>query len=271
MSTGDKAPKKQLATKIARKSPTTATTGVKMLQRCRPDTGALKEIKSGRKSTKVENVKKSLASEKWQNLPHFLFGEVMTMMGRESLQALQKCRQVCQSWNMMISQMTMYDKAIIIREAESLAAQIRGKWKWEYPGEEKTLVPEISIAASLAHHGLLGSIKNMDLCDVDLVSVPAEHLASLASCVTRRVIISNVSNTVNILDNVKCQSLSINNQTLSSEETRALVRAMESRVEGLWLGGGGEVSLDITALTQYSGQGKCRWLTCCRNTRNRYR
>ena len=33
---------------------------------------------------------------------------------------------------------------------------------------------------------------------------------------------------------------------------------MESRVEGVWLGGGGEVSLDITALTQYSGQGKCR-------------
>ena len=106
-----------------------------MLQRRRPDTGALKENNSDEKSTKVENVKIPPASVKWQNWPHFLFGEVMTMMGRESLQALQKCRQVCQSWNMMISQMTMYDKAIIIREAESLAAKIREKWR--YPGEEE--------------------------------------------------------------------------------------------------------------------------------------
>ena len=255
MSTGDKAPRKQLATKIARKSPTTATTGVKMLQRRRPDTGALKENSSDEKSTKVENVKISPASAKWQNWPHFLFGEVMTMMGRESLQAIQKCRQVCHSWNVMISQMTKYDKAIIIREAESLAATIREKWR--YPGQEEALLSEISIAASLAHHGLLGSMKVMDLCDVDLASVPAEHLASLASCVTRRVFIINVSNIVNILDNVKCKWLDISNQTLSSEETRALVRAMQSRVMEVSLGFLGKVSVDMTALTQYSGQGRC--------------
>ena len=226
-----------------------------MLQGRRPDTGALKENSSDEKSTKVENVKISPASAKWQNLPHFLFGEVMTMMGRESLQAIQKCRHVCYSWNVMISQMTKYDKAIVIREAESLAAQIREKWR--YPGEEEALLSEISIAASLAHHGLLGSMKVMDLCDVDLASVPAEHLASLASCVTRRVLIINVSNIVNILDNVKCNWLNISKQTLSSEETRALVRAMQSRVKKVSLGFLGEVSLDMTALTQYSGQGEC--------------
>ena len=46
-------------------------------------------------------------------------------------------------------------------------------------------------------------------------------------------------------------------QTLSTKETRALVRAMESHVEVVALGNEGEVSLDIKALTQYSGQGKC--------------
>ena len=49
----------------------------------------------------------------------------------------------------------------------------------------------------------------------------------------------------------------ISGQSLSSEETRALVRAMESVVTEVFLGDLGDVSLDMTALTQYSGQGKC--------------
>ena len=46
--------------------------------------------------------------------------------------------------------------------------------------------------------------------------------------------------------------------SLSSEETQALVRAMESNIETVVLGFEDEVSLDITALTQYSGKGKCQ-------------
>ena len=34
---------------------------------------------------------------------------------------------------------------------------------------------------------------------------------------------------------------------------------MESHLEDVWLGKWGDLSLDITALTQYSGQGKC-WM-----------
>ena len=42
----------------------------------------------------------------------------------------------------------------------------------------------IPCAASLAHHGLLGSVKKgMTLLDVDLTTVPYEHLAFLASSV----------------------------------------------------------------------------------------
>ena len=64
---------------------------------------------------------------------------------------------------------------------ESLAERARKGLEEEYG---KSNLPEITCAASLAHHGLLGSVEEMSLCDVDLTSVPAEHLASLFSSVT---------------------------------------------------------------------------------------
>ena len=65
-----------------------------------------------------------------------------------------------------------------------------------------SILPEITCAASLVHHKLLGSVEEMWLCDVDLTSVPAEHLASLVSSVTECVAIWNVSgcDLVTILD-----------------------------------------------------------------------
>ena len=133
-------------------------------------------------------------------------------------------------------------------------------------------LPNLTTAACLAHQGLLRSVTGMKLSNVDLTSVPAQHLASLTACVTGDVIINNVSNCalVSILDSLKCQVLRLNSQSLSSEETRAMVRAMESRVERLRLGCWGEVSLDIRALTQYSGQGKCGWVMCYDDTAHIY-
>ena len=130
--------------------------------------------------------------------------------------------------------------------------------------------PLITCAASLAHHGLLGSVKGLVLRD-DLTSVPAEHLASLAPCVTGSVYISDVSgcDLVTILDSVKSAGLWITSQNLDKEETQALVRALESRVEQVGLNGG--VTLDIRVLTSYNGQGKCRWLRCLQDTAPRYR
>ena len=125
-------------------------------------------------------------------------------------------------------------------------------------------------AASLAHHGLLGSVSYLSLGDVDLTSVPAEHLASLVS-VTGRVYIGNVSGSalVTILDSVKGEVFWICRQSLDSEETQALVRAMESRVEIVLLNAG--VTLDIRELMKYSGQGKCRKVGCDGDTADRYR
>ena len=142
----------------------------------------------------------------------------------------------------------------------------------------------ITCAASLANHGLLRSMDQMKLqhCSpkemklkfkynvVDLTSVPAEHLASLVSCVTRGLKISNVIvDLVTILDSVKSRYLDISSQSLGIEETQALVRAMESRVERVELESG--TTLDIRDLMEYNGQGRCRKVKCTFETKDRYR
>ena len=131
----------------------------------------------------------------------------------------------------------------------------------------------INCAAGLAYHRLLGSEQVMVLRNVDLTSVPTEHLASLASSVTGIVSINNLCgcNLVTILDSVKSQVLLIRSQSLVSEETRALVRAMETGVKIVRLYR--EVTLDIRDLMGYSGHGKCREVVCyrARDTADRYR
>ena len=127
--------------------------------------------------------------------------------------------------------------------------------------------PVLISCASLAQHGLLKSMEIVRLKDVSLSTVPAEHLASLASCVSSVFLISNVSgcNMVNIMDSVRCQSLRFYNQRLGTQETRALVRAMETRVEVVWLAN--NTTVDIMAFTKYSGKGEC-WELQCWNSNN---
>ena len=114
----------------------------------------------------------------------------------------------------------------------------------------------LECGASLAHHGLLGSVKKMTLRHVDRSSVYAQHLASLVSCVTDLLIIDvSGCDLVSILTSLKCKKLKIRSQNLGREETQALVQAMESGVEEVRLCG--EVTLDIESLTEYSGKGVC--------------
>ena len=152
------------------------------------------------------------------------------------------------------------------RVIESLGGRVKEELKVYSTCLNQYQLPLITCAASLAHHGLLGSVAAyLRLYNVDLTSVPAEHLASLISCVERKVKISNnTSCVVTILDSIRCD-LVIEFQSLSSEETAALVRAMESRVRDVFLYD--EVTLDIGGLMDYSGQGKCKVLT----TADRYR
>ena len=130
---------------------------------------------------------------------------------------------------------------------------------------------ETTCAASLAHHGILRSVEEMDLSDVDLTSISAEQLASLASCVTGHVHISRVTGCglVTFLESVKSKELLISSQSLGSEETKALVKAMETGVESVEVRS--EVTLDIRNLVEYSGQGKCREIECSLDTADRYR
>ena len=207
-----------------------------------------------------------MSSSSWQNLPDPIFGDIMMMVGLKKLEDFQKCRQVCQRWYLMISQMTKYEKNTMKKKSEDLAASIRARWKFGY----SPLLLDICNASFLAHHGLLGSVARMVLRDVDLASVPAEHLASLASCVLGTVRITGICNCdlIPILDNLKCYMTIVSQSRLSCDETRALVRSLESRVKSVQLWG--EVSLDIGALVQYSGWGECRELRCCEDTADRY-
>ena len=114
--------------------------------------------------------------------------------------------------------------------------------------------------AALAHHKHIQF--NLDYIrlqgHVDLGIVPTHHQASLVSSV-RILRIENVSgcDLVTLLDSVQCEKLNIMSQSLGREETQALVRAMESRVEKVRLC---DVELDMETLTKYSGQGRCRVL-----------
>ena len=133
-------------------------------------------------------------------------------------------------------------------------------------------IRELVCGASLAHHGLLGSVRDMSLSNEDLSPVPVQHLASLLTCVTRDLSIDNVSgcDLVSLFTNIKCQELSITSQSLGREETQALVQAMEYRVEAVVLYK--DVELDIESLSKYiqSGQGSCKKLILCQNTAERY-
>ena len=131
-------------------------------------------------------------------------------------------------------------------------------------------VEEIICCASLAHHGLLGSVGIMKLLGIDLSQVPTQHLASLASCVTGDLFIQNVSgcDLVSVLDSLNCEMLRIGGQSLGREETQALVQAMDSRLEIVMLGD--QVTLDIEALAEYNGHGVCRILALEEDTVIRY-
>ena len=129
------------------------------------------------------------------------------------------------------------------------------------------LCPElkrITCAASLAHQGFIKTIRRLNLDDVELSSIPADHLASLVSCVTSDVQIRNTVSgfdLVRFIDSLRCKWLLIG-VIMGTEETQALVKAMESHVVNVMIRGSWKMTLDITELTKYSGQGKCSQIHC---------
>ena len=156
-----------------------------------------------------------LPPEIWNKILYHAF------IGQESpdTYTLDNCRKVCRSWNEMIRRFVwespnkkwgiitkrMIEKNWFLRPGclptdkmishakglemkGVLASRVLGslaeRVKREI-GEYNSSLPEITCAASLAHHGYIDSVEEMKLWDVDLTSVPAEHLALLVSSVTR--------------------------------------------------------------------------------------
>ena len=97
----------------------------------------------------------------------------------------------------------------------------------------------------------------MRIVDRSIRDIPWGHMEKLASIVTEKVTISNMTHTdqlSSILASVKCTRLSLVNMELSNTETRALVTAMRDRVETVVLY---NVTLDMEELARYNGQGNC--------------
>ena len=136
---------------------------------------------------------------------------------------------------------------------------------------------KIASVASLAYHGVLQEVSRLSLCSsmydeafqnthfepLDLGFVPGDQLKALVPCVSDYIEIINVTgyNVTRLLDSVCCSRLKVT-QKLNQEETNALVRAMSTRVDEVYLGGDGGHSLDVDTLTQYKGDGKCSVICC---------
>ena len=215
-------------------------------------------------------------------LPPELFDNIMFLVGCESPEVLDICRQVCRAWNEKIMNSLKVNPSkkwgaiigrrfelswdVTLPSEEKISAALKLKADGVLPGsvmaklaqrvkKVNPTLPEVTCAASLAHKGMLGTVKHLRLDDINLVSVPAQHLASLVSSVTWTLDVAEVrGDLVTILDNVRSEELYIVKQSLWTEDTEALVRAMETRVEAVELG---DLTLEMETLTKYSGHGKC--------------
>ena len=146
------------------------------------------------------------------------------------------------------------DTEVIMNLVIRVRNEARGRRSSRNPPNLECLI----CAAFLAHH-IQFITSFINLTYVDLSTVPTEHIVSLASSVTRELLIENVTgcDLVTLLDSVNSERLHIKRQRLGREETQALVQAMESRVEKVRLF---DVELDMETLTKYSGQGLCKVL-----------
>ena len=94
-------------------------------------------------------------------------------------------------------------------------------------------VPEVRLAALLAWERHLTSVKKMYIDNRDISGIPRDQMARLASIVTYRVDIDNMTHNnqlSSILASVQCTELVLRNMSLSDTASRALVTAMRDRV-----------------------------------------
>ena len=134
---------------------------------------------------------------------------------------------------------------LAVRQKDTLQ-RILVEYDLDFSGDPAPTLGVITYGAMLAHYGLLKHLDGFTLRNAgNLSSVPTEHLSSLVSIVRGCIeihkgwVMGNVDNVsgkslVAILDSANC-NLSIRSQNLGSEETEALVRAIETRVRRVWV------------------------------------
>ena len=225
----------------------------------------------------------------WDFMPAEIFDEIMFLLGSEDPGSLDVYRRVCRDWNEKIMNSLQVNPTT--KWGDIISRRFELSWEWNYPSEKKIskaleleadgIIPvtvmqtfvhifkdklsgwprpsleEIPCAAILAHKGILVP-ETLELVNVNLASIPVHHLTALISSVTGEVHIHGVSgcDLVTILDSIRCRYLYllVAKQSLGTEETEAMVKAMETYLERLDLYGD---VVDVETLNKYSGSGKC--------------
>ena len=143
------------------------------------------------------------------NLPSVVMDEIFLKVGQESHEELNNMRQVCKAWNERIQ-----SKLRAKNPSPEWSRIIASRIKMSFGRMKLPSVAKITCAARLVHHGFLGPLDDLSLFNMNLSSVPVDHLASLASRVTWRVDIWNVSgcDLSPILASLQCKDLSIGRQ-----------------------------------------------------------
>ena len=168
-----------------------------------------------------------MAAFKIDFLPPEIFDHIMFILGSDSPESLDTCRLVCREWNKKIMNSLWENPckkwgAIIGRRFED-TWDLDDSWGWEkfrikdekiykalelkndgilhsdvieklaercwYNDDFRSLpsLQQVACAGILAHEGLLRPEMWMSLRDINLSSIPAEHMAALVSNVTENL------------------------------------------------------------------------------------
>ena len=221
----------------------------------------LTQVSSSLKKRITENIlenpakKKILRAQMKRAMGHRMFPsffpsneEIINAMWLSKMKSLIEFR--CSHFLMLSVRIGILDKEVVRRVVKRVRKEAKDRYGWN------GLECITCVAALTHHHHILCKIDSIVVIDVDLSTVPTSHLMSLVSSVTDTLLVEDVTgcDLVTLLDLVQCVRIIIKRQILKSEETQALVRAMESRVEKVRLD---DVELDMETLTEYSGQGSC--------------
>ena len=142
------------------------------------------------------------------------------------------------------------------RNDPKMAQEIKDKWS----KEQWACLPDVEDAAELAHKGILTSVQNLCLKELDISKVEVDKIAKLVAIVKSKVRLYYSSKVPkNILNNVRSSTLELFQVTLSRNETKDLVTSMRHGIKKLRLN---FVDMHNVEFNKYGrfGRQKCSWI-----------